>query len=112
MFGTPDANSMLEDGRREEDYVFTKADSKPEWDAWIPIWDLFSMHEDVTTFTQHLQIYLKSDKVDDFEYSEKGNMVVTHTGILGGSSSATQPSRSELKVSDKISHPIDTDEHR
>jgi hypothetical protein len=94
-FGKSDSVSMLPDGRREVDYVYAKSDAKPEADMWIPIWDLFSAHEDVTTYTQHLQIYLKKDIVDDYQYSDKSNSIRSSSGILSGnSSSSTQPSGS------------------
>jgi hypothetical protein len=93
-FGKSDSVSMLPDGRREVDYVYAKSDAKPEWDMWVPIWDLFSAHEDVTTYTQHLQIYMKKDIVDDYQYSDKSNSIRSSSGLLEGGSSSTQPSPS------------------
>ncbi|MGA2583041.1 MAG: outer membrane protein assembly factor BamE [Tepidisphaeraceae bacterium] len=91
MFGTASNVAVLDDGRRQLTYVYANSDVKCDVDTYIPIWDIFSSHAHGTTYTQTLQVIVRkdSDIVDDYEYSDKTQQIVTSSGILGSGTTAT-----------------------
>ncbi len=85
IFGPPANSTLLGDGKRTMQYYYVESNMHSDWQAFVPILQLFGAKASGQTTTRSLQVILDaSDVVVDYQYSESTNDL--EVGTFGSSS--------------------------